>query len=449
MTAHVKELEHFMDGLKKRNPHEEEFHQAVEEVATSVMPFYLDHEPYHQAQILERLTEPDRIVIFRVCWETDDGDVRANRAWRVQFNHSLGPYKGGLRFDPSVTQSVLKFLGFEQIFKNSLTGLPMGGAKGGSNFNPKGKSDREVMRFCQSMMTELHRHIGEDVDVPAGDMGVGSREISFLFGQYMRLENRWSGVLTGKGCSFGGSAVRTEATGYGCVYFCEHMLSEHGEGLKGKSIAISGSGNVALYAAEKAMQKQAKVVTMSDSGGFIHAAEGLTEPQWEFLKELKEVRRGRISELADTFDGIQFHAGVQPWGVDCDVAMPCATQNELDAEDAQTLINNGVLAICEGANMPTTPEAVERFRAHDVLHAPGKASNAGGVAVSGLEQSQNAMRISWSRDEVDERLQKIMREIHDRCVKHGKRNGRVNYIDGANIGGFQKVAEAMLAYGVV
>ncbi|QEG41191.1 NADP-specific glutamate dehydrogenase [Roseimaritima ulvae] len=449
MTTHVKELEHFMEGLKKRNPHEDEFHQAVEEVATSVMPWYLQHEPYQKAQILERMTEPDRIVIFRVSWETDDGDVRANRAWRVQFNHSLGPYKGGLRFDPSVTQSVLKFLGFEQIFKNSLTGLPMGGAKGGSNFNPKGKSDREVMRFCQSMMTELHRHIGEDVDVPAGDIGVGSREISFLFGQYMRLENRWSGVLTGKGCSFGGSAVRTEATGYGCVYFCEHVLNEHGEGLKGKAIAISGSGNVALYAAEKAMLKDAKVVTMSDSGGFIHVPEGLTEPQWEFLKDLKENRRGRISELADQFDGIQFHTDARPWGVDCDVAMPCATQNELDGDDAQTLINNGVLAVCEGANMPTTPDAAARFRNHDILHAPGKASNAGGVAVSGLEQSQNAMRISWSHEEVDERLKKIISEIHDRCVQHGKRNGRVNYIDGANIAGFQKVAEAMLAYGVV
>lgn len=448
MGEHV-ELAQFMEGLRKRNPHETEFHQAVEEVAASVMPWYLDHDEYRRAQILERMTEPDRIIIFRVCWETDSGEIRANRAWRVQFNHSLGPYKGGLRFHPSVTQSILKFLGFEQIFKNSLTGLPMGGAKGGANFNPRGKSPSEVMRFCQSLMTELHRHIGEDVDVPAGDIGVGSREISYLFGQYMRLENRWTGVLTGKGCSFGGSAVRTEATGYGCVYFCEDMLKQHNDSLEGKTVTISGSGNVARYAAEKALRKGARVLTLSDSDGFILAKEGLDDEQIQFAHDLKENRRGRISELAEHFDGIEFHLGAKPWGVKCDIAMPCATQNELDAADAKTLIDNGVMAVCEGANMPTTVSAAMQFRKHRVLHAPGKASNAGGVAVSGLEQSQNAMRISWSRDEVDERLIKIMKEIHAKCVEYGHRDGRIDYVDGANIAGFQKVAEAMLSYGVV
>ncbi|QDS94119.1 NADP-specific glutamate dehydrogenase [Roseimaritima multifibrata] len=444
-----KELAHFMDGLRKRNPHEEEFHQSVEEVAESVFPWYLDHKQYRDAQILERVTEPDRVIIFRVTWEMDDGTIRANRAWRVQFNHSLGPYKGGLRFDPSVTLSVLKFLGFEQIFKNSLTGLPMGGGKGGANFNPKGKTDREVMRFCQSMMTELHRHIGEDVDVPAGDIGVGAREISYLFGQYMRLENRWSGVMTGKGASFGGSAIRTEATGYGCVYFCEHMLNEHGEDLEGKTVAISGSGNVALYAAQKAMQKGAKVITLSDSSGFVHAPEGLNPEQWEFARVLKEQRRGRLSEMAEQFRDISHHTGIRPWQVPCQVAMPCATQNEIDESDADQLIRQGVIAVCEGANMPATVPAVHLLRDKKILHAPGKASNAGGVAVSGLEQTQNAMRISWSREEVDERLQKIMRQIHQRCVAHGKVNGRIDYVVGANIGGFQKVAEAMLAYGVL
>ncbi|MEM9354013.1 MAG: NADP-specific glutamate dehydrogenase [Planctomycetota bacterium] len=438
-----------MEGLRKRNPHETEFHQAVEEVAASVMPWYLDHDDYRKAQILERLTEPDRIIIFRVSWETDSGEVRANRAYRVQFNHSLGPYKGGLRFHPSVTQSVLKFLGFEQIFKNSLTGLPMGGAKGGSNFNPKGKSDREVMRFCQSMMTELHRHIGEDVDVPAGDIGVGAREISYLFGHYMRLENRWTGVLTGKGCSFGGSAVRTEATGYGCVYFLEDMFKHHNDELQGKRVVISGSGNVARYAAEKAIEKGAKVLTLSDSSGFVLCKEGLTQEQIEFAHKLKEERRGRISEMADQFKAVEYHDAAEPWGVECDVAMPCATQNELDDGDAQRLIKNRVRAVCEGANMPTTAQAAHAFRDAGVLHAPGKASNAGGVAVSGLEQSQNAMRISWSREEVDERLQAIMCDIHARCVQHGSGGKQVDYVDGANIAGFQKVADAMLGYGVV
>jgi glutamate dehydrogenase (NADP+) len=443
-----KQLRQFLKGLKKRNPHEREFHQAVKEVATSVMPFYLDHTEYRQAQILERLTEPDRIVTFRVSWEDDRGHVRVHRAWRVQFSSALGPYKGGLRFHPTVTQSVLKFLGFEQIFKNSLTGLPMGGAKGGANFNPKGKSDRDVMRFCHSMMTELHRHIGEDIDVPAGDIGVGPREISYLFGQYMRLENRWSGVLTGKGLAFGGSAVRAEATGYGCVYFCEHMLRHHGQELEGKSVAVSGSGNVALYAAEKLLEKEARVVTLSDSDGFVRIDGGLTPEQLQFVQDLKENRRGRISEFAEKFDGVEYFHDRKPWGVACDVAMPCATQNELDRDDAQALVDGGVTAVCEGANMPATPGAIEVFRAHRVLFAPGKAANAGGVAVSGLEQSQNAMRLSWSHAEVDQRLQGIMHEIHRRCVECGQRDGQVDYIDGANLSGFKKVADAMLAYGV-
>ncbi|MEM7602348.1 MAG: NADP-specific glutamate dehydrogenase [Verrucomicrobiota bacterium] len=447
-SAEQKELDHFMQGLKKRNPHETEFQQAVHEVAMSVMPWYLQHDEFRKAQILERVTEPDRIITFRVTWQTDAGEIRANRAWRVQFNHALGPYKGGLRFHPSVTQSVLKFLGFEQIFKNSLTGLPMGGAKGGSNFNPKGKSQNEVMRFCHSMMIELHRHIGEDIDVPAGDIGVGAREVSYLFGQYMRLENRWSGVLTGKGLSFGGSAVRKEATGWGCVYFCDDMLKHHGKSLEGKRVAVSGSGNVALYAAQKLIHKGAKVVTLSDSRGFIHAKDGLTEEQWEEVRQLKEEKRGRLSEYEST--GVHYHEGERPWGVECDIAMPCATQNELEEAGATALVKNGVIAVCEGANMPTTLEAIEIFRENKVLHAPGKASNAGGVAVSGLEQSQNAMRISWAPEEVDQRLKDIMKNIHERCVEEGEtEDGRVDYIDGSNIGGFKKVADAMLSYGAV
>lgn len=448
MPALQTEIACFMKGLEKRNPHEPEFHQAVEEVAHSIMPWYLDHDDYKKNQILERMTEPDRIITFRVSWETDAGDIRANRAWRVQFNHAIGPYKGGLRFHPSVSQSILKFLGFEQVFKNSLTGLPMGGAKGGSNFNPKGKSDREVMRFCQSMMTELYRHIGEDIDIPAGDIGVGAREISNLFGQYMRLQNRWTGVLTGKGCSFGGSAVRTEATGYGCIYFCEHMLNEHNEGLEDKAIAISGSGNVALHAAEKAIQKGAKVITLSDSDGSIYSKDGLSEDQLESIKDLKQNQRGRLSEFAEKNKHIQFHEGSSPWKIKCDIAMPCATQNELHKDDAKALIDHGVMAVCEGANMPVSADAAKLFAENKILHAPGKASNAGGVAVSGLELSQNVIRTSWSHDEVDSRLKDIMKEIHSRCVEHGKSNDRVNYVNGANIAGFKKVADAMLAYGV-
>jgi glutamate dehydrogenase (NADP+) len=443
------EVEQFMHGLEKRNPHEIEFQQAVREFTETVMPYILDHPKYREAQILERMTEPDRIVIFRVTWEADDGCFRANRAWRVQFNNSIGPYKGGLRFHPSVTQSVLKFLGFEQVFKNSLTGLPMGGAKGGSNFNPKGKSDREVMRFCHSLMTELYRHIGEDTDVPAGDIGVGAREISYLFGQYKRLANRFVGALTGKGLEFGGSAGRKEATGYGCVYFCEHMLQHRGDSLEGKTIAVSGSGNVALYTTEKVIELGGKVVTVSDSSGFVHDPEGIDTEKLEFIKELKEVKRGRINAYAENFPTATFHANARPWSVPVEVAFPCATQNEINAEDANTLLKNGVQAVSEGANMPTVLDGIHAFVDAGILFGPAKAANAGGVAVSGLEQSQNALRLSWSREEVDGKLQTIMRDIHQKCLQHGETGGAVNYVRGANIAGFIKVADAMLAYGAV
>lgn len=442
------EVENFISGLKKRNPYEKEFHQAVREAVQSLMPFVLEHRKYKDAEILERMTEPDRIVIFRVTWTKDDGSVRANRAWRVQFNNSIGPYKGGLRFHPSVTQSVLKFLGFEQVFKNSLTGLPMGGAKGGSNFNPKGKSDHEVMRFCQSLMTELHRHIGEDVDVPAGDIGVGSREIGYLFGQYKRLENRFAGTLTGKGIEFGGSAARKEATGYGCVYFCENMLNERGDSIKGKTVSVSGSGNVALYAIEKSIELGAKVVTASDSSGYIYDPEGISEEKLDYLKDLKEVRRGRISEYAEKFKTAEFHKG-RPWNVPVDVALPCATQNEISYENARMLLKNGLIAVSEGANMPSEADAADAFLDAKIDYGPAKAANAGGVAVSGLEQSQNALRISWSREEVDGKLQNIMKDIHKKCLKYGREADFINYAKGANIGGFIKVADAMLAYGVV
>lgn len=439
-----------MKGLIRRNPGEPEFHQAVQEVAESVVPFILDHPRYAEGQILERLTEPDRIVIFRVTWEDDQGNIRANRAWRVQFSNAIGPYKGGMRFHPDLTLGVLKFLGFEQIFKNSLTGLPMGGAKGGSNFNPRGKSEREVMRFCQSLMVELHRHIGEDTDVPAGDIGVGTREIGFMYGMYKRLENRVAGVLTGKGLTFGGSLVRTEATGYGCVYFCENILKHRGESMEGRTVAISGSGNVSLYAAEKVIQVGGKVLTLSDSDGFVHDPDGIDEEKLAWVNELKEVRRGRIREYADAFQGATYHEGERPWGVPCEVALPCATQNELDRNDARTLVKQGVMLVGEGANMPLTSEAVRVLQEENVLFAPAKAANAGGVAVSGLEQSQNALRLSWSRDRVDGRLQTIMAEIHERCVEYGgESDGVVDYRKGANIAGFVKVADAMLAYGVV
>ena len=447
-TSHHHDLEKFMRGLKRRNPAQPEFHQAVREVMTDLFPFVQEHPRYTEQAILERLTEPDRIIIFRVAWEDDRGRVHANRGWRVQFNNAIGPYKGGLRFHPSVNQSILKFLGFEQIFKNSLTGLPMGGAKGGSNFDPKGKSEREVMRVCQSFMTQLVHYLGEDTDVPAGDIGVGAREISFLFGQWKRLENRFAGVLTGKSLAFGGSLIRKEATGYGAVYFAEEMLMQRSESLEGKVCAVSGSGNVALYAIEKLLHNKARVVTASDSGGFVHEPAGFTWEQFDFLRDLKENRRGRLREYAAKF-GSAFHEG-HPWSVPCELAFPCATQNEIGGTDAAALIKNGCRAVIEGANMPCTPEAVTKFAESKVLYAPGKAANAGGVSVSGLEQSQNSLRLSWTREEVDARLRTIMRDIHKQCVLQGKEaDGHVNYAKGANIAGFVKVADAMLAQGIV
>jgi glutamate dehydrogenase (NADP+) len=444
-------LETFMVGLERRNPGEAEFHQAVREVAATVMPYYMEHKKYRDAYILERMTEPDKVVMFRVTWEDDEGKVRVNRGWRVQFNNSIGPYKGGLRFHPSVTLSVLKFLAFEQTFKNSLTGLPMGGGKGGSNFNPKGKSDREVMRFCQSFMTELHRHIGEDTDVPAGDIGVGGREIGFLFGHYKRLANRFTGILTGKGLAFGGSLIRTEATGFGSVYFCQNMLNHVGDSIKDKVCTVSGSGNVATYTVEKVIGFGGKCVTLSDSAGFIHDPDGIDFEKLAWVKELKEVRRGRISEYVEKYPGATYHAGERPWSVPCDVAFPSATQNEINLAEAQMLIKNGVKAVAEGANMPTELDGVHAFQEAGVLFAPGKAANAGGVAVSGMEQSQNSLRLSWTRNEVDSRLKGVMQGIHEKCVEYGSNapNRPVDYVTGANVGGFVKVADAMLAYGLV
>jgi glutamate dehydrogenase (NADP+) len=447
-STHESEIEQFMVHVVQRDPDQPEFHQAVREVAGSVIPILGDYPEYARARILERLTEPDRVVMFRVCWDDDEGQIRINRGARVQFNNAIGAYKGGLRFHPSVTLSVLKFLGFEQTFKNSLTSLPMGGAKGGADFDPKDKSDREVMRFCQAFMTELQRHIGRDTDVPAGDIGVGAREIGFLFGQYKRLSNEFSGAMTGKGLAFGGSLMRTEATGYGCVYFANEMLATRAESLWGKTCVVSGSGNVALYTAKKALELGAKVLTLSDSSGFIHDADGITEEKLAWAMELKTQRHGRIQEYAEHFDAA-YHAGQRPWGVPCDIAFPAATQNELDASDAESLIANGVQVVSEGANMPTTPEAVERLQAADVLYAPGKAANAGGVAVSGLEQSQNAQRLQWTADEVDARLQTIMAGIHAQCVTHGEVEGGLDYVRGANVAGFLKVAEAMLAHGTL
>ena len=448
-TSAKSEVQRFMRGLLKRNPGENEFHQAVREVAESLIPFINDHKKYKDAYILERMTEPDRIIIFRVAWEDARGRVRVNRGYRVQFNNSIGPYKGGLRFHPSVSLSILKFLGFEQVFKNSLTGLPMGGAKGGSDFNPRDKSDKEVMRFCQAFMTELHRYIGEDIDVPAGDIGVSAREISYLFGQYKRLCNRFAGILTGKGLAFGGSLVRTEATGYGAVYLMENMLNHRSETVKGKTCVVSGSGNVALYCIQKLNQMGATPVTASDSDGFIYDPDGIKDEKWQWLRELKEIRRGRISEYAEKF-GCEFHANKRPWAVPCDFAFPCATQNEISAEDATTLLANGVIGVSEGANMPTTLEGIKAFQEKKILFGPAKAANAGGVAVSGLEQSQNALRISWTREEVDSRLQGIMADIHRKCVQYGHDgNSYVNYVAGANIAGFVKVADAMVAYGTI
>ncbi len=448
MNDQEKILKKFMTGLKRRNPGEKEFHQAVHEVAESVLPFVEDNEKYKKAQILERMTEPDRVIIFRVCWTDKKGIVRANRGYRVQFNNAIGPYKGGLRFHPSVSLSILKFLGFEQTFKNSLTTLPMGGAKGGSDFNPKGKTDNEVMRFCQSFMTELSKYIGPNEDVPAGDIGVGAREIGYLFGQYKRLSDEFEGVLTGKGLSFGGSLIRKEATGYGCVYFTENMLNHAGESIEGKICTVSGSGNVAQYTVEKLLHKGAIPVSLSDSSGTIYDKDGITLEKLAWVKDLKSVRRGRIKEYAEHF-GCEYFEGKNPWGIPCFAAFPSATQNEIQKEDAETLVKNNLRAVGEGANMPSTPDAVEVFQKSGVLYGPSKAANAGGVSVSGLEMTQNEMRLSWTREEVDQKLQEIMKKIHTECVTWGESNGKVDYVKGANIGGFVKVADSMLAYGAV
>lgn len=441
-------LERFMEQLKSRNEGQPEFHQAVLEVASDLVPFLEDKPEFKNAQILERMTEPDRAISFRVCWVDDDNNVCVNRGYRVQFNNSIGPYKGGLRFHKSVNLSILKFLGFEQILKNSLTTLPMGGAKGGSDFDPKGKSDGEVMRFCQAFMTELFRHIGPNTDIPAGDIGVGGREIGYLFGQYKRLQNEFTGTLTGKGLAFGGSLVRTEATGYGCVYFAREMLATRHEEIKGKNCVVSGSGNVAQHTTEKILQLGGKVLAMSDSGGFIHDPNGIDEEKLDWIIDLKTRKRGRISEYTEKWGG-EFHEGKQPWSIACDLAFPCATQNELDEADAKTLVANGCSLVCEGANMPSTIPAIHVFLENKILFGPAKAANAGGVAVSGLEQSQNAMRLSWTREEVDEKLLEVMKKIHASCVMRGQDGDFINYVRGANVAGFIKVADAMLAHGVV
>ncbi len=452
LSDHV-DLPRFMEGVDRRNPGQPEFVQAVHEVAADVFPWIIQHnrEEYLEYQILRRIAEPDRVVSFRVCWEDDNHNIRVQRGWRVQNNNAIGPYKGGLRFHPSVTESVLKFLAFEQTFKNSLTGLPMGGGKGGANFNPKGKSDHEVMRFCQSFMTELYRHVGDDVDVPAGDIGVGAREIGYMFGQYKRITNQFTGVLTGKALEFGGSEIRTEATGYGVVYFLANMLEQRDRSLEGMRCAISGSGNVALYAAEKVLQLGGTVHTFSDSGGFVFDPDGIDEEKLAWTKELKQERRGRISEYADQFSGATYHADQRPWSVECDVALPCATQNELNGDDARQLVANGCVAVAEGANMPTDADGIEVFLDAGTWFAPGKAANAGGVAVSGLEMSQNSARLSWEEDEVERLLVEIMAGIHGRCAEYGRvaDTGEINYVRGANIAGFVKVADAMLAFGVV
>lgn len=438
----------FMAKVIAKNQGETEFHQAVKEVAETLMPFLDEHPEYKYEKVLERMTEPERVIMFRIPWVDDKGELQLNRGFRIEMNSALGPYKGGLRFHPTVNLGILKFLAFEQIFKNSLTTLPMGGGKGGSDFDPKGKSDNEVMRFCQSFMTELQRHIGPNTDVPAGDIGVGGREIGYMFGQYKRIRNEFTGVLTGKALEWGGSLIRPEATGYGAVYFADEMLKTRGDSMKGKTVAISGSGNVAQFAVEKVTQLGGKVVTLSDSSGYIYDPEGIDEEKLKYVLELKNIRRGRISEYAEKY-GVEYHEGKRPWGVICDVALPCATQNELDKADAETLTGNGCFVISEGANMPSTPEAVEHFLESRVLYGPGKAANAGGVAVSGLEMSQNSMRISWTREEVDARLQQIMKDIHETCVEYGSEDGFINYVKGANIGGFIKIAKAMMAQGYV
>ncbi len=443
-------VEEFMAELVAKNPNEPEFHQAVREVAESLAPHIVADPVLRKMKILERIAEPERVIIFRVPWVDDKGEVQINRGYRVQMNSAIGPYKGGIRFHPSVNLSILKFLAFEQTFKNSLTTLPMGGGKGGSDFNPKGKSDNEVMRFCQSFVTELSRHIGADTDVPAGDIGVGGREIGFMFGQYKRLRDEFTGTFTGKGLDWGGSPLRPEATGYGTCYFAQEMLATRGESFEGKTVCISGSGNVAQFAAKKATELGAKVLTMSDSSGYVYDPEGISPEKLEYVMVLKNVYRGRIKEYAERYPSAQYFAGERPWGVKCDIAMPCATQNELNGEQAQTLVDNGCICVAEGANMPSTPEAIAIFQSNKLLYSPGKASNAGGVATSGLEMTQNSMRLKWSREEVDEKLHSIMKNIHEMCVKYGtEEDGYVNYVKGANIGGFMKVANAMLAHGVV
>ena len=442
-------IEQFITDVEKRNQHEPEFMQAVREVAENVIPYIVQHDIYHGKNILMRMAEPERVVSFRVPWIDDTGEIRVNRGFRIEMNSAIGPYKGGLRFHESVNLSILKFLAFEQVFKNALTTLPMGGGKGGADFDPKGKSDGEVMRFCQSFMTELFRHIGPNRDIPAGDIGVGGREIGYMFGQYKRLKNEFTGVLTGKGISWGGSMIRPEATGYGAVYFAENMLSTKSDGLQGKSVVISGSGNVAQYAAEKCIQLGAKVLTLSDSSGYVIDPDGIDADKLAFVMDMKNTKRERINKYVDTYPHASFHAGERPWAVPCNVALPCATQNELDENDAKRLAANGCFCVSEGANMPSTPQAIKVFHANKMLYAPGKASNAGGVAVSGLEMAQNSLRYSWTREEVDERLQAIMSDIHNSCVAYGQNGDHVNYEKGANIAGFVKVADAMLAQGVV
>ena len=441
----------FLDLVRQRNGHEPEFLQAVEEVAETVIPYIVQNDIYHGKNILLRMVEPERAIMFRVNWVDDDGEIQVNRGYRVQMNSAIGPYKGGLRFHPSVNMSILKFLAFEQVFKNSLTTLPMGGGKGGSDFDPKGKSDNEIMRFCHAFMSELFRHIGPNTDVPAGDIGVGGREIGFLFGMYKKLQNEFTGVLTGKGMTWGGSLIRPEATGYGTVYFAEKMLQTKGDSIKGKTVCISGSGNVAQYAAEKIIQLGGKVITLSDSSGYILDSDGINKEKLAFVMDLKNNKRGRISAYVDTYTNAQFFAHKTPWEQACDVAMPCATQNELSGSAAETLLKNGCTCVSEGANMPSTKAAVDVFQKARILFAPGKASNAGGVATSGLEMTQNSLRYNWSREEVDEKLKDIMGNIHDKCIAYGKdeKTGYIDYVKGANIAGFVKVADAMLAQGVV
>jgi len=443
-----KKIEEFMAKVKARNPGEPEFHQAVQEVVESVAPYIEKNPKYQEAKVLERMVEPERVIMFRVPWTDDKGDIQINRGFRIEMNSAIGPYKGGIRLHPTVYLGLLKFLAFEQVFKNALTTLPMGGAKGGSDFDPKGKSDNEVMRFCQSFMIELSRHIGPNTDVPAGDIGVGGREIGYMFGQYKRLRNEFTGVLTGKGLNWGGSLVRPEATGYGCVYFVQEMLKTKGENFEGKVCAVSGSGNVAQYTVEKLIELGAKVVTLSDSNGFIYDKDGIDKKELACVLELKNVRRGRIKDCAKDFK-CEYFEGKKPWNIKCDIAFPSATQNEIDASDAKMLVKNGCIAVGEGANMPTTPEGVEAFQQAKILYAPGKASNAGGVATSGLEMSQNSMRLSWTREEVDRRLHDIMIAIHEQCVKYGKEGKYTNYVNGANIAGFVKVADAMIDQGLV